>query len=170
MASFPKYMFKKRYFFVTILIMPKRKNRTLKKKSKSIFIEIKEKNKTKDKKTRNFTFLYFIIALVAIFFINSYLFTSEVKNIPYSDFKTYIDKGKVSDIVINNETIQGMLVLDDGKKTKLLTSRVDDPDLVKDLQKTNIKFSGQYENKIVKAIISWVLPFAIIILIWNLLR
>ena len=46
---------------------------------------------------------------------------------------------------------------------------MDDPDLVKDLQKNNVKFAGQYENKLLKGIISWVLPFAIIIVIWNLL-
>ncbi len=50
-----------------------------------------------------------------------------------------------------------------------MTARVDDPDLVKDLQKSNVKFSGQYENKLFKGIISWILPFVIIIVIWNLL-
>lgn len=36
-------------------------------------------------------------------------------------------------------------------------------------QKINIKFAGHYENKIIKAIISWALPSAIIFLIWNFL-
>lgn len=149
--------------------MPKRKTKTEKKKSKSIFLELKEKNKLKDKKTKSFTFLYFILAFIAIIIINSYIFKSEVKNIPYSEFKELIPKGKISDIVIDTDTIQGTLSLDNGKKTKFLTSRVEDPELVKQLQNSNIKFTGYYENKIVKAIISWVLPFAIIILIWNLL-
>ncbi|HNQ47062.1 MAG TPA: ATP-dependent zinc metalloprotease FtsH [Syntrophorhabdus sp.] len=138
-------------------------------KSKNIFLELKDKTKLKDKKTKNFTFLYFILAFVAMIAINSYLFKSEVKNIPYSEFKELITKGKISDLIIDTDTIQGTLTLDDGKKTKFLTSRVEDPDLVKDLQKNNIKFAGYYENKIFKAIISWVLPFAIIFLIWNLL-
>ena len=138
-------------------------------KSKNIFLELKDRAKMKDKKTKNFTFLYFIIAFVAMIAINSYLFKTEVKNVPYSEFKELIAKGKISDIVIDTETLQGTLTLDDGKKTKFLTSRVEDPDLVKDLQKYNIKFAGYYENKIFKAIISWVLPFAIIFLIWNLL-
>ncbi len=138
-------------------------------KSKNNFLELKDKTKLKDKKTKNFTFLYFILAFVAMIAINSYLFKSEVKNIPYSEFKELITKGKISDLIIDTDTIQGTLTLDDGKKTKFLTSRVEDPDLVKDLQKNNIKFAGYYENKIFKAIISWVLPFAIIFLIWNLL-
>ncbi|OPY78064.1 MAG: ATP-dependent zinc metalloprotease FtsH 4 [Syntrophorhabdus sp. PtaU1.Bin058] len=138
-------------------------------KGKNIFLEIKGGNKEKEKKTKGFTLLYFVIAFIAIIAINSYFFKTEVKTVQYSEFKELVNKGKVSDLVIDTETIQGTLTLDDGKKTRFLTSRVEDPDLVKDLQKNNIKFTGQYENKFVKAIISWVLPFAIIILIWNLL-
>jgi cell division protease FtsH len=147
--------------------MPRKKKEPS--KSKNIFLELKDRAKMKDKKTKNFTFLYFIIAFVAMVAINSYLFKAEVKNVPYSEFKELIAKGKIGDIVIDTETLQGTLTLDDGKKTKFLTSRVEDPDLVKDLQKYTIKFAGYYENKIFKAIISWVLPFAIIFLIWNLL-
>ena len=147
--------------------MPRKRKKP--KREKDIFLELKEKAKVKDKKTKSFTFLYFIIAFIAMIAINSYFFKSEVKNIPYSEFKELITKGKVSDLVIDTETIQGTLTPDNGKKTKFISSRVEDPDLVKDLQKYNIKFSGYYENKIIKAIISWVLPFAIIILIWNLL-
>lgn len=147
--------------------MPRKKKEPS--KSKNIFLELKDRAKMKDKKTKNFTFLYFIIAFVAMVAINSYLFKAEVKNVPYSEFKELIAKGKIGDIVIDTETLQGTLTLDDGKKTKFLTSRVEDSDLVKDLQKYNIKFAGYYENKIFKAIISWVLPFAIIFLIWNLL-
>jgi cell division protease FtsH len=138
-------------------------------KSKNIFLELKGKNKDKEKKTKGFTLLYFIIAFIAIVAINSYFFKSEVRTVQYSEFKELIARGKISDLVIDTETIQGTLALEDGKKTKFLTSRVEDPDLVKDLQKNNIKFTGQYENKFMKAIIAWVLPFAIIILVWNLL-
>lgn len=151
--------------------MRKTRNKTNKErgKSKNIFLEIKGRSKDKEKKTKGFTLLYFIIAFIAIVAINSYFFKTEVKTVQYSEFKELITRGKTSDLVINTETIQGTLALEDGKKTKFLTSRVEDPDLVKDLQKNNIKFTGQYENKFIKAIIAWVLPFAVIILIWNLL-
>jgi len=138
-------------------------------KSKNIFLEIKGQNKDKEKRTKGFTFLYFIIAFIAIVVINSYFFKSDVRTVQYSEFKELIARGKIGDLVIDTDTIQGNLTLEDGKKTKFLTSRVEDPDLVKDLQKNNIKFTGQYENKFLKAIFAWVLPFAIIILVWNLL-
>jgi cell division protease FtsH len=153
------------------LAMPSKK--PTRKKSRNLFLELKAKttkNNGKDNnKKRSFTFLYFVIAFIAIIVINSYLTSGEVKTIPYSEFKQLITQDKVSDLVVDQDNIQGMLVAPDGKKSKFLTARVEDPDLVKDLQKANIMFSGQYENKILKAIISWVLPFAIIIVIWNLL-
>ena len=123
--------------------MRKTRNKTNKErgKSKNIFLEIKGKNKDKDKKTKGFTLLYFIIAFIAIVAINSYFFKTDVKTVQYSEFKELITRGKISDLVINTETIQGTLTLEDGKKTKFLTSRVEDPDIVKDLQKNNIKFN-----------------------------
>lgn len=140
------------------------------KKRKDIILEIKSGNKDKEKKTKNFTFLYFIIAIVGIFVIHSYLsFSSEIKTVPYSEFKGLVSQMKVSDLIIDTEKIQGTMTQQDGKKVKFVTSRVDDPDLVKDLQKSNVQFSGSFENKILRVIIEWVLPFAIIILIWNLL-
>jgi len=140
------------------------------KKRKDIILEIKSGNKDKEKKTKNFTFLYFIIAIVGIFVIHSYLsFSSEIKTVPYSEFKGLVSQMKVSDLIIDAEKIQGTMTQQDGKKVKFVTSRVEDPDLVKDLQKSNVQFSGSFENKILRVIIEWVLPFAIIILIWNLL-
>ncbi len=133
------------------------------------FLDLKSQQKdAKDKKTRNFTFLYFIIAFVAIIVINSYLSSSEVKTIPYSEFKQELNKGRVADVTVGQDSVQGTL-LEDGKSVKFTTARVDDPDLVKDLQKNDVKYTGQYENKVLRGIISWVLPFVIIIVVWNLL-
>ncbi len=151
--------------------MPKDKSESKKnvKKRKDIILEIKNGN-SKEKKKKNFTFLYFIIAIVGIFLIHSYLsLRSEIRTIPYSEFKTLIAQKKIADLMVDNEKVQGMVTKEDGKQVKFVTSRVEDPDLVKDLQKANIKFSGSFENKLLRIIIEWVLPFAIIILIWNLL-
>ncbi len=147
-----------------------KKRATRRRGRRSPFLDLKTKNKLgKGSKTRNFTFLYFIMAFVAIIVINSYLSTSEVKTIAYSEFKEDLAKGKVGDVTVNSDTVQGTLKEDDGKSVKFTAARVEDPDLVKDLQKQNVKFTGQYENKLLKGIVSWVLPFAVIIIVWNLL-
>jgi len=87
------------------------------KKRKDIILEIKNGNKEKEKKTKNFTFLYFIIAIVGIFVIHSYLsFRSEIKTVPYSEFKGLVTRMMVSDLTIDNEKVQGTLTQEDGKR------------------------------------------------------
>ena len=139
-------------------------------KRKNIILELKDKNKNKENKTKNFTYLYFIVVLIVLGLLNGYFFSKgEQRTIQYSEFKEFIAKGKIADVSIDKETIQGELTPEDGKKVKFLTVRVEDPDLIKDLQKSNIKYAGRSENKIISTIISWVLPLAFMILIWNLL-
>jgi hypothetical protein len=53
-------------------------------RGKNPFLDLKSRdNLGKDKKTRNFTFLYFIIAIVVILIINGYLSSPEVRSISY---------------------------------------------------------------------------------------
>jgi len=139
-------------------------------KRKNFILELKDKNKNKGNKTKNFTYLYFIFVLIVLGLLNGYLFSKkEVKTIKYSEFKEFVATGKIADISIDKETIQGELTLEDGKKTKFLTVKEEDPDLVKDLQKNNVRYAGRSENKVLSAILSWVLPLALMFFIWNLL-
>jgi cell division protease FtsH len=137
---------------------------------KNIILELKDKNKNKENKTKNFTYLYFIVVFIVLGLLNGYFFVKgEIKTIQYSEFKELVAKGKIADVSIDKETIQGEVTLEDGKKTKFLTVKVEDTDLIKDLQKNSIKYAGRSENKIISTIISWVLPLALMFLIWNLL-
>ncbi len=98
--------------------MQKRKTAN-KKSGKNPFLELKPKEtSSKDKKTRNFTFLYFVVAFLAIIVINNYMSNSEIKTIPYSEFKQDLAKGQVSDVTISNDSIQGNVKQDDGKVAK----------------------------------------------------
>ena len=139
-------------------------------KRKNIILELRGKNKNKENKTKNFTYLYFIIVLIVLGLLNGYFFSKgEIKTIQYSEFKELVAKGKIADASIDKEAIQGELTLEDGKRVKFLTVRVEDPDLIKDLQKTNVKYAGRSENRVLSTIISWVLPLALMFLVWNLL-
>jgi ATP-dependent Zn protease len=41
------------------------------------------------------------------------------------------------------------------------TIRIDDPGLVKELDERSISYSGQYENKFLGSLLSWVLPLGL---------
>jgi cell division protease FtsH len=50
-----------------------------------------------------------------------------------------------------------------------VTVRVEDPELVRELQEKGIKFSGYVENKWIGAMISWLLPLVVLIFFWSFL-
>jgi cell division protease FtsH len=120
------------------------------------------------KKTR-FTIWYFIIAILIIFLVQNYLMTrkSEVE-IPYSEFKNALKTGKVKDLTITTESITGEIETQKGLQ-KFQTVRIEDPDLVKELDSERVKYRGKVDSKWLTTIISWIFPVILIILFWRLL-
>jgi hypothetical protein len=46
----------------------------------------------------------------------------------------------------------------EGELERFATVKASDPDLVKELEKRQVNFSGQYENPLINALLTWVLP------------
>ena len=98
-------------------------------------------------------------------YLQPLLFSEKVETISYSQFKQYIAEGKLSGLTIGPENIKG--TLEGTPKKEITTVRVADPDLVKELDERKISYSGQYQNKFLAAILSWILPLGIFFLIWR---
>jgi cell division protease FtsH len=62
-------------------------------------------------------------------------------------------------LVIGPESIKGTLA--GSPKRAFATVRVNDPDLVKELDERKISYSGRYENRFLSSLLSWVLPLGI---------
>ena len=84
----------------------------------------------------------------------------------YSDFKQWVRDGKVENLVVGPETITGNVKDDKGTVTPFVSVRVEDPELVRELQDKGIKFSGYIQNKWIALMISWFLPLAIFVFVW----
>ena len=123
-----------------------------------------EKNKALPPKA-SFSIWYFLIVFLTISYMQQYFFSGKVETIPYSQFKQYIAKGKVSNLSIGPEAISGTLKGDSAQK--FTTVRVNDSDLVKDLDDHKVSYSGHYENKFLSNILSWIIPVGIFFLIWR---
>lgn len=83
--------------------------------------------------------------------------------IPYSQFKQYVIEGKVGTLTIGPEKISGTLTEKQGQKFS--TVRVDDPNLVKQLDEHGVSYFGRHENKFLGFLLAWVIPFGIFFLI-----
>jgi len=65
-------------------------------------------------------------------------------------------------LTIGPENITGTLREKDKKQNQEFTTiRVDDPNLVKELDEHKVYYSGRYESKWLSSILSWILPSAL---------
>jgi cell division protease FtsH len=112
-----------------------------------------------------FSIWYFLIVFLTISYLQQHFFSGKVETIPYSQFKQSIAEGKVNELIIGPENINGTLIGTPGQK--FTTVRVNDPNLVKELDELKVGYSGRYESKFLSALLSWVIPIGIFFLIWR---
>jgi cell division protease FtsH len=139
---------------------------------------------------------------------------AELRTIPYSDFKAYVERGEVVECAIKDTEIKGKIQPQaketskvsrpqataeaqgkptgtpetktvapskpqpEGETTKappalpkafmFRTVRVDDPDLVRQLEKGGVKFTGVRSGVVSQFLWYWILPIAILLLLWGL--
>ncbi len=107
------------------------------------------------------------IALV-VFFVYRLVagFGSTVKEIPYSAFKTALNGGQISSVLVSNTGISGKMK--DG--TAFTAVRVDDVDLTKTLEAHQVEISGQSASSdgILGFLLAWILPLAVMVGLWFL--
>jgi cell division protease FtsH len=91
-----------------------------------------------------------------------------IKTIPYSEFLKLVKEGKVSEVAITQNQIQGRLLNDgseSGKGELFRTVRVDS-DISQLLEENNIKFKGEIESTFFRDLLSWIVPIFIFVGIW----
>jgi cell division protease FtsH len=138
---------------------------------------------------QQFSIGYFVIALVLLFALQTFFASPHVETITYSQFKALAKKGLLSNVVIGEKTIRGEIkpeglkeVLsaerlkelnekDKEAKTPLpfMVVRVEDPELISDLEKGGVQFKGEVTNEWVATVLSWVVPVVLFFLLWNYL-
>src|SRR4051812_23361035 len=114
--------------------------------------------------------LFAFLALVGLVLIAGDLFDFRQGGgaVPYSQFLTLVDQGRISEVVMSPERITGSYKEPGtGKPHEFVTTRVEDPDLVKRLKSQNVKFSGTREGGMLLGLVSWFLPFFFLMLIWS---
>ncbi len=120
-------------------------------------------------KKTHFTIWYFVIALLIIFLIQNYVVQKRAEDvIPYSEFKQALRSGKIKELTISQETIQGERETEKGSR-KFQTVRVEDPDLVKELEANHVKYTGKVDSKWLTNILSWIIPLVFFFFIWRIL-
>ena len=124
-------------------------------------------------------FWYIVAAVLAVMLIQDFLYLYErTATIPYSEFQSLVDQGKVTNIVVGPDVITGTFTEPEAGSDKsnpaggnantpqrFVTYRVP-PDLADWLAKAKLTFTGQAPPGLFERALSWVLPSAFFLLLW----
>jgi cell division protease FtsH len=112
---------------------------------------------------------YFIIAFWALIILQEmYVASQHMDEVPYSQFKAWVQSDKVDEVSITETIIHGKLKQDREQEDSqwFQTVRVDDPDLVRLLEEKQVKFAGVIISTLWKDVASWVVPILVFAGIW----
>jgi cell division protease FtsH len=110
---------------------------------------------------------YLIAAAIGVLVLQWAIATyNTVETIPYSQFEQFVSEGKVSEVAVGQDTIQGKLKekLPDGKQA-FVTARVD-PGLAQKLASKGVTVTGVPSGGLFQNILSWVVPAFLFYLVW----
>jgi len=113
---------------------------------------------------------YGLALLIVLGLVQMYYMAPAGRQIAYSEFKTMVQNGQVSEAVIGDQIIRGTLKQGagtDDKSRQFATNRVDDPKLAEELQAKGVKFSGEAVNRWLPDVLGWVLPLIFIVVLWG---
>ena len=90
---------------------------------------------------------------------------STTKSIPYSEFRQMVRTGQVAEVVVEEHRIRGT---SNANKEAFETTRMEDPQLLEELERQGVKFTGEVETTWWRNLTGWVLPLVVFMLIWGL--
>jgi cell division protease FtsH len=121
-------------------------------------------------KQMQFNLWYFMLAALAVLWVaDAWKAYRQIEPIPYSEFQTLLKAGKVKEIAILDNHIQGTMTTPgtDGRD-KFITTRVE-TDLARDLSQYDVKFTGIVQSTWLKDLLGWVIPALVFFGIWMFL-
>ncbi len=124
-----------------------------------------------EKRTR-FSIGYFVLVFIVLMMIQSYLAqVYGVRVLPYSEFLLSVEQGQVAEVNITSYKIKGKFKKNDTAGSARLapdfeTVRVEDPDLIRKLKESGVRFTGVIESTFVRDLLSWLVPIFFFGLFW----
>ena len=117
----------------------------------------------------SFSIWYVFLAIWAVILVHDFIHAlQKLEEIPYSEFRTLLAADKVAEVTVTHQTLTGKLTPEEeSKEQKMFTTvRVEDLDLVKELNIHHVKFTGVIESTLLRDLMSWILPVLIFGAIW----
>jgi cell division protease FtsH len=111
---------------------------------------------------------YGLAFLLLLALAQMYYLTPNGRTVPYSEFKSLVKSGEVTEVTISDQVIRGTLKQADAKGNKqFTTNRVDDPKLTEELDAKGLKYTGELANRWLPDLLGWIIPLVFFIGIWG---
>ncbi|WP_210528522.1 ATP-dependent zinc metalloprotease FtsH [Rubellimicrobium arenae] len=109
---------------------------------------------------------YWVAAFVGLMLFQ-YVYTTatEVAQIPYSAFESYLDEGRIAEVAVSDRFIQGSFTEPLDGRSMFITTRVE-PDLARELAEHGVVVTGQIESTWLRDLLSWIIPVALFVGVW----
>ncbi|HVL59337.1 MAG TPA: ATP-dependent zinc metalloprotease FtsH [Burkholderiaceae bacterium] len=138
-------------------------------------------------KKQQFSLWYFLLAFLLVVAVQDWLAPSPLNNLPYSDFKSMLRGGQLVEVQLSDQAIIGTFRVDPAQRPEVSPQtaerlhtlgaglhrfrviRVDDPQLVAELQQAGVRFGGQPQNLWLPTLLSWVVPALVFVGVWMFL-
>src|SRR6185437_7009626 len=125
----------------------------------------REGSRRVDRRTQ-FHLWYIVGAILGVLVLQQFWTQSQqVAVIPYSQFLEDLKTGKVADVQVSGDYIDGRYKQAENGRTRFVTTRVP-PDLANQLTQYNVTFSGAIESHFLATLLSWVLPTLLFFGMW----
>jgi cell division protease FtsH len=118
---------------------------------------------------RPFSALWAAAALFGLLLVANVVNTALTQGSPieYSQFKSYLTQGQISEVTLGPEVIRGKYRNAEGAEVAFNTTVVNDPKLIEQLEAKGVQFRGERQSRWVAELLSWVLPIVLIIALWT---
>ena len=105
---------------------------------------------------------------LVVMLLNSLSSNTAMKTLAYSEFLKLAKEGKVSEVAVTDNVIQGIMLTgnsDSGRGERFRTVRVDS-EVSEVLDQNGIEYSGKLQSNFIANIFSWVFPVLLFLGIW----
>ncbi len=109
--------------------------------------------------------------LLVLAVAQTWLLNPSGRQIPYSEFKSLVRSKQVVEVTVGDQTISGRLRDAQGqgrqRTDRFVTTRIEDPKLVEDLEGNQVKFSGETVSRWLPEVLGWIIPLVLLVAVWS---
>ncbi|HEV8318202.1 MAG TPA: ATP-dependent zinc metalloprotease FtsH [Vicinamibacterales bacterium] len=104
----------------------------------------------------------FLMALAQAWFL-----APSGRQLPYSEFKQLVRSNQVAEVTVGDQAIHGTLTTERNNSRTFTTTRIEDPNLVEELDSHGVKYTGEFVSRWLPEVLGWIVPLLLLVGLWS---